>query len=116
MASVTLFHNPNCSKSRGALEILREDEVEHRVVEYLSQPLGRETLERILDLIPDPPTELVRKDKRFAELGLDAHGYESAEAVVALLLKHPELMQRPIAVVGNKAVIARPSDRVRQIL
>ena len=116
MPSVTLFHNPNCSKSRGALEILREDDIEHRIVEYLSESPGRETLERILDLIPDPPTELVRKDKRFAELGLDAKAYESAEAVVELLLKHPELMQRPVAVAGTKAVIARPSDRVRQIL
>jgi len=116
MARVTLYHNPGCSKSRGALEILRQDRVDHQVVEYLKQPLDRETLERMLALLPDPPQALVRFDKRFAELGLDADGYRSAEAVVELLLEHPELMQRPVAAVPDRAVIARPSDRVREIL
>lgn len=116
MAGVLLYHNPGCSKSRGALEILRDAGVEHRVIEYLKEPPSRADLERILSLLPDAPGELVRKDKRFAELGLEAGDYESAEAVVALLLEHPELMQRPVATCGDKAVIGRPSERVRDIL
>jgi arsenate reductase len=116
MTSVTLYHNPGCSKSRGALDILREDRVEHRVVEYLKQPPGRAELERILELLSTPPSELVRKDRRFAELGLAAQDYESADAVVDLLLEHPELMQRPVAIAGDCAVIARPSERIREIL
>ena len=66
-----MFHNPSCSKSRGALEILREQGIETDVVEYLKAPPDRATLERIVDAIPNPPGELVRKDKRFKELGLD---------------------------------------------
>jgi arsenate reductase len=116
MTSVTLYHNPRCSKSRGALEILREDGVEHRVVEYLERPPSRAELEHILELLPTPPGELVRRDKRFAELGLAADAYESADAVVSLLLEHPELMQRPVALAGGRAVIARPSERIREIL
>lgn len=116
MTSVTLYHNPSCSKSRGALDILREGRVEHRVVEYLEKPPSRAELERILELLPTPPGELVRKDRRFAELDLAAADYESADAVVELLLEHPELMQRPVAIAGARAVIARPSERIREIL
>ena len=70
-----MYHNPSCSKSRGALEILREQGIETDVVEYLKAPPDRATLERIVDAIPNPPAELVRKDKRFKELGLDAADY-----------------------------------------
>jgi arsenate reductase len=58
----------------------------------------------------------VRKDKRFAELGLRADDYIAREAVVDLLLRHPELMQRPVAVRGERAVIARPGDKVLALL
>jgi arsenate reductase (glutaredoxin) len=67
-------------------------------------------------MLDTPAAELVRKDRRFEELGLNAADYVTAEAVVALLLKHPELMQRPIVVKGNKAVIARPPERMLALL
>ena len=116
MAGITVYHNPGCSKSRGALEILRERGVAHDVVEYLKQPLERGDFERFLSLLPDSPAELVRKDKRFRELGLDGANYEDTGAVVGLLLEHPELMQRPVVVRGDRAVIARPSEKVMEIL
>jgi arsenate reductase (glutaredoxin) len=62
------------------------------------------------------PAELVRKDRRFEDLGLKAADYVSAKAVVELLLKHPELMQRPVIVKGAKAVIARPPERLLALL
>ena len=98
------------------LDILRERGVEFDVIEYLKQPLDRATLARFLALLPDPPAALVRKDKRFAELGLNAADYESADAVLDLLLAHPELMERPVIVRGERAVIARPSDKVLALL
>jgi len=98
------------------LELLRAQGVEFDTVEYLKTPLHRTTLERILAMLDTPPAELVRKDRRFEELGLKAEHYVSAEAVVALLLKHPELMQRPIVVKGSKAVIARPPERLLALL
>ena len=116
MANVLVYHNPVCSKSRGALEILRDRGVETDVVEYLKAPPDRATLERILDHIPDPPAELVRKDDRFKALGLDPAGYQSREQVVDLLLEHPELMQRPVVFHGQRAVIARPSEKVLELL
>ena len=116
MADVLVYHNPVCSKSRGALDILRERGVAHDVVEYLKQPLDRRTLERIVSLLGGNPGDLVRKDKRFAELGLQAGDYTTADAVVELLLRHPELMERPVVIRGGRAVIARPSERVLELL
>jgi arsenate reductase len=116
MAEIVVYHNPSCSKSRGALDILGDQGIDADVVEYLKAPPDRATLERIVDAVPDPPAELVRKDKRFAELGLDAADYTDRESVIALLLEHPELMQRPVVFRGERAVIARPSDKVLDLL
>ncbi|HEY3722139.1 MAG TPA: arsenate reductase (glutaredoxin) [Acidimicrobiia bacterium] len=111
-----VYHNPSCSKSRGALDILQGKGVETDVVEYLKAPPDRATLERIVDAIPNPPAELVRKDKRFKELGLASRDYETRDAVVDLLLRHPELMERPVVFRGERAVIARPSEIVLELL
>jgi arsenate reductase len=116
MAEVTIYHNPVCSKSRGALDILRERDVDAEVIEYLKTPPDRATLARILELLAGPPGDLVRKDKRFRELGLDEKAYVTREQVVTLLLAHPELMERPVVIRGGRAVIARPSERVAELL
>lgn len=118
MARLRLYHNPGCSRSRGALEILRERGAEFDVVEYLTQPIDRETLTTIAGLLPNPPEELVRKDRNFERLGLDPDGYKAIEAVIELLLEHPELMQRPVAVAGagDRALICRPSEKVLELL
>ena len=113
--TMRVYHNPVCSKSRGALEILGERGADVEVIEYLKTPPTRADLERIVGAISDPPASLVRKDKRFGELGLDAGDYQSAEQVVALLLEHPELMERPVVFRGEEAVIARPSERVLEL-
>jgi arsenate reductase len=111
-----VFHNPSCSKSRGALQILADEGIETDVVEYLKAPPDRATLERIVDTIPNPPSELVRKDKRFKELGLDAADYVTREQVVGLLVEHPELMERPVVIVGDRGVIARPPEKLLELL
>ena len=116
MDRLLVYHNPGCSKSRGTLELLRKRGVEFDVVEYLENPPDRATLERILDRLADAPAELVRKDRRFKELGLNASDYESRDAVIEVLLEHPELMQRPVVLRGERAVLARPSEKVVEIL
>jgi arsenate reductase len=111
-----VYHNPSCSKSRGALEILADEGVDHDVVEYLRAPPDRAALERIVDTVDVPPAELVRQDRRFEELGLSASDYTTRDAVIELLLEHPELMQRPVIFRGERAVIARPSEKVLELL
>ena len=67
-------------------------------------------------MLSNPPADLVRKDKNFAALGLDASHYVTSEAVIALLLQHPVLLQRPIIIRDQKAVLARPSEKVLELL
>src|ERR1700722_12003385 len=116
MSDIRIYHNPACSHSRGALQILEERTAEFEVVLYLETPPSKAELERFLDLLEEPPANLVRKDKRFAELGLVESDYESPEQVVGILLKHPELMQRPIIVKDDRAVLARPSEKIINLL
>jgi len=96
--------------------LLRARGVEFDIVEYLKTPLHRTALERLVAMLDTAPAELVRNDRRFEDLGLNVADYVSAKAVVALLLKHPELMQRPIVVKGSKAVIARPPERLLPLI
>jgi arsenate reductase (glutaredoxin) len=111
-----MYHNPGCKFSRGAEEILRERDADVEIVEYLDHPLSRADFERVLDILDDPPAELVRKDKQFAALGLSEDDYQTREQVIELLLEHPVLMQRPIVIRNDRAVIARPSDKVLDLL
>jgi arsenate reductase len=115
MADYVVYHNPVCSKSRGALEILGDKGVDVEVIEYLKAPPTRADLERILDAIPDEPAALVRHDKRFGELGLSAGDYTDRESVIALLLEHPELMERPVVFHADEARICRPSEKVLEL-
>lgn len=114
--TTTLFHNPRCSKSRAAKALLDERSVDYELVEYLKAPPTRADLERIIDLIDDDPSALVRtQDPTFKALGLDASAYRDKASVVALLVEHPEVMERPVAIVGDRAVIARPPERVAEL-
>jgi arsenate reductase len=116
VAELTVYHNPSCSTSKHALATLTDLGVEHDVVQYLKQPLDRATLEHLLEILEDPPADLVRKDPYFAELGLDADDYTTPDAVIELLLAHPRLMQRPVLVRGDRAIIGRPKDRVAEFV
>jgi arsenate reductase len=116
MERVTIYHNPGCKHSRGALELLGSRRVEHDTIEYLKTPPDRATLEKIIGMLSDPPSEMVRDDKRFKELGLKMEDYQTREAVVDLLLKYPELMQRPIIIRQGRAVIARPPEKLLPLL
>jgi arsenate reductase len=116
MSDVTILHNKNCSTSRHALDVIGEQGVDAEVVEYLKTPLNRAALEELIAKLEDPVAELVRKDSFFKELGLDADDYMTSEAVIGLLLEHPRLMQRPVIVKGDRAIIGRPKDRVPTFL
>ena len=116
MARLRLYYEPNCSKSRGALEILRERGAQFDVVEYLKEPLDRKTLTRIAELLPDPPEDLIRQDRNFERLGLDPNRCKTIEAAIELLLEHPELMQRPVLAAGDRALICRPPEKALELL
>ena len=115
MDRVTLYHNPACSHSRGALALLTERRVEFDTIEYLKTPPTREALEEIIGMLEGPVADMVRKDKRFEELKLNAANYTTKETVIPLLLQHPELMQRPIVIRDGRAIIARPANLLENL-
>jgi arsenate reductase (glutaredoxin) len=115
MDHVTLYHNPACTHSRGALALLTERGVAFDTIEYLKTPPTRETLEGIIAMLEGPVADLVRKDKRFDELKLNAADYTARETVIPLLLRHPELMQRPIVIREGRAIIARPANLLEKL-
>ena len=113
---LVIYHNSACSKSREAVALLHERVENFDIVEYLKAPISEASLRHLLDQLDEPAAALVRKDKRFAALGLDADDYVTKDAVVRLLIEYPELMQRPIILQGERAVIARPIDKVDALL
>jgi arsenate reductase len=116
VADVTIFHNKSCSTSRHAMDAIGAVGVQADVVEYLKTPLDRAGLEALIGKLEDPVADLVRKDGFFKDQGLDADDYVTSEAVIGLLVEHPRLMQRPIIVKGDRAIIGRPKDRVPTFL
>ena len=116
MAELTVLHNPRCSTSRHAMETLAATGTDADVIQYLKEPLDRQQLLSLIAKLEDPPADLVRKDSFFAEMGLAAQDYATSEQVVDLLITHPRLMQRPVLVRGDRAIIGRPKARVLEFL
>ena len=82
----------------------------------MKTPPDRAALQEIVSKLEDPVADLVRKDSRFKKLGLDPDDYQTPEAVVDLLVEQKALLQRPVVVTADKAIIGRPKDRVRELL
>ena len=112
--SVTIYHNPRCSKSRQTLAILEEKNADHEVVEYLNQPPSRTKLRRILGMLGLKVHDIVRK-KEAKEAGLDVDAMSEPELLDAMV-NIPIIMERPIVVAGDKAVIGRPPENVLSII
>jgi len=114
---ITIYHNQRCSKSRSACSTFEAVGVEYATVRYLDTPLGRDALTGIVARLQGPVADLVRTgDKAFKELGLSAADYSDADAVIDLLLEHPQLMERPVIDDGAVAFIGRPTERVDEFL
>jgi arsenate reductase len=112
---VTIWHNPRCSKSRGALELLAERGVDPEVVRYLDVAPDRAALEDVLRRIgTDDPRAIIRTgEARYRELGL---AEADRDTLLDALAAEPALIERPIVVVGERAVVARPPEKVLDLL
>ena len=99
------------------MAVAEELGVEHDVILYIKEPPGKEDLEKIVAGLEDPVEDLVRKDSKFKKLELDPDDFvDSPSAVVDMLVKHKQLLQRPLLVKGNKAMIGRPKARIYDFL
>ncbi|CUA81862.1 arsenate reductase (glutaredoxin) [Gulbenkiania indica] len=113
---IRLYHNPRCSKSRQALALLEEAGAEVEVVEYLRTPPTADELDRLLTLLDLDARALLRtKEEEYASLHLDDVTLERRHLIEAMI-QHPRLLERPIAVCGDRAVVGRPPERVLSLL
>ncbi len=110
MTAITLYHNPRCSKSRQALALLEERGVEVRIRRYLDEPLDEAELRELMARLDADGTALVRTGEQ--EWKLLVVDLQDQEQVIAAIVAHPRLMQRPIADDGEHAVIGRPPEDV----
>jgi arsenate reductase len=115
--AVTIYHNPRCSKSRETLALLKENGVEPEVVLYLDTPPTAETLKKLLKMLGmNSARELMRqKEDLYKELNL-ADSALSEDALIAAMVAHPKLVERPIVVKDGQARIGRPPEQVLEII
>ncbi len=113
--SVTIYHNPRCSKSRATLALLNERGVEPDIIEYLQTPPSKAELDRILIMLGKEPQELMRSGEEEYKTHIAGRKLNRIEAI-ALMVAHPKLIERPIVVNGNRAAIGRPPEAVLDIL
>jgi len=113
---ITIYEKPTCSTCREADRILRESGVAYDKVNYIIEPLGEEKLRSLLTKLRIAPRELLRtKEAIYRELNPDKRELTDDETI-ALMVKHPELMQRPIIERGERAVLGRPAEKIREFL
>lgn len=113
---VAIYHNPRCSKSREALQLLQDKGMEPQIVKYLETPPDRATLIRILDQLGMQPRDLMRKkEPEYKANGLDDPAL-SRDQLIDAMLRHPRLIERPIVVKDGKVALGRPPERVLDIL
>jgi arsenate reductase len=114
--SLVLYHNPRCSTSRAALKLLEEQGLAPKIVLYLERPPSASDLKALLGKLGMRPRGLMRvKEPTYKELGLDDTGLTDS-ALVAAMAANPILIERPILVSGNRAVVGRPPERVLEIV
>ncbi len=116
MPQATIYHNPRCSKSRQTLDLLKSNQVDAEIVEYLKTPPTAAELKDILSMLGLKPRDLMRKkEAEYKALGLSDETLTDDELIQAMV-EHPRLIERPIVITGNKAALGRPPEQVLDIL
>lgn len=113
--TTTIWHNPRCSKSRQTLDLVREKGIEPEIVEYLKTPPSAAEIKAVLKKLGIGARALMRtKEAVYKDLGLAA--VEDEEALIAAMVEHPVLIERPVVLKDGKAALGRPPESVLEIL
>jgi arsenate reductase (glutaredoxin) len=116
MKDITVYERPTCTKCREMDKYLREAGVDFSKVNYYIEPLSKKKLTELLAKMKLKPRDILRKSEPiYRELGLSKDEFSDAQ-LISVLVKHPDLMQRPIVERGNKAVLGRPTENVNELL
>ena len=116
MNDLTIYHNPRCSKSRQTLEIIKDRGIKPTIVDYLKTPLKRFELENICRLLNKRPKDFVRKNEADYKENNIKNILENDIKLINEMIKFPKIIERPIVLSRNKAVIGRPPDNVLELL
>jgi len=109
---ITIYVKPTCTTCRKTLKILKEDGADFDEVNYFKKPLTKKKLTELVKKLGVSPRELLRKNEKvYKELGLSKKELSDSE-IIELMVKHPELIQRPIVVKGNEVILARPAEKI----
>jgi arsenate reductase len=112
----TIYHNPRCSKSRQTLELLRSNHIEPEVVLYMETPPSKQELMSLLAMLDKSPRDLLRKsEEEYKSLGLEKTSL-SDETMIEAMVRHPNLIERPVVVSGKRAVLGRPPENVLELI
>jgi arsenate reductase len=112
---IKIYHNPRCKKSREGLEILKESRQKFKIVEYLKTTLSFNELKSIIDLLDITPIELIRKNEAIWKDHYKGKILGDDE-IIYLMIEHPKLIERPIVINKQKAIIGRPPENIKQVL
>lgn len=112
---IKIYHNPRCSKSREGLQILENSNIAYEIIKYLDNQLTEKELTQIIRLLNIPPLNLVRKNEKIWKEHFKGKEFTDQE-LIKILANHPKLIERPIVVHNNKAVIGRPPSTILSIL
>lgn len=112
---IKIYHNPRCKKSREGLAILENSGKEFEVIKYLENPLSKKELSKIISLLGVTPLDLVRKNEKIWKENYKGKKLTDSEVILAMV-KHPKLIERPIVINTEKAIIGRPPENINTIL
>ncbi len=116
MSAAIFYHNPQCSKSRKALEIIESQNINTKVILYLKDKLTKNMLQQILDLSGLSVRDIIRSnEKEYKENNIDNLNL-TQDDILDLIVKHPKLLQRPVLIYNNKAIIGRPPEDILRII
>jgi len=113
--SVTIYHNPRCSKSRQTLALIQERGIEPEIIEYLINPPSESELDRVLTMLEMEPEALMRKGEQEYKDYFKGRELSRQEAI-ALMVKNPKVIERPVVIHGDRAAVGRPPESVLDIL
>ena len=116
MKEFIIYHNPRCSKSRQTLQLLREEGIEPTIVEYLKTPLAKEQLRNISQLLGLRPKDFVRKSEKDFKDNHLSKSLEDDDKILEAMSLFPKIIERPIVVSGQEALIGRPPENVQKLI
>lgn len=112
---ITIYHNARCKKSREGLELLKDSGEDFEIREYLKEPVSTEELKSLLDKLGMAPIELVRKEEKIWKEEYKGKDLSDKE-LIRIMTENPKLIQRPVVVKNNEAVVGRPASRISDLL